>query len=114
MLNAKILFTKILTELKGLKQEAVVKEGCTVFRQGDLRIVRIDTPSAWSATLSAGDRPSADVSAVGKVYNGSTYVDCLIFINTSGQLKVQDFWGGTIANAQYGFLRPRTLTYFVD
>ena len=114
MLNVKILFTKILTELKGLKQEAVVKDGCTVFRQGDLRIVRIDTPSSWPATLSVKDRPSAVVSATGKVYNGSTYVDCLININTAGEIKVLDLWGGTISGAQYGFMRPRTLTYFVD
>ena len=114
MLNQKKLNTKMLTELKDLMQQTEVKEGCTVFRQGDLRIVRIDTGSAWPATLSVKDRPSAVVSATGKVYNGSDYVDCLININTAGEVKVVDLWGGTVSGAQYGFLRPRTLTYFVD
>lgn len=110
MLDVKKLLTKTLTTLKGTTE---VKEGCTVFRQGDLRIVRLNSPSAWCATLSVSDRPSATVSLPGKVYNGSTYVDCVVFINTSGEVRVQDFWGGTVSGAQYGYLRPRDLTYYV-
>lgn len=110
MLDVKKLLTKMLTTLKGT---TVVKEGCTVFRQGDLRIVRLNSPSAWCSTLSVSDRPSARVSLTGKVYNGSTYVDCVVFINTSGEVRVQDLWGGTISGAQYGYLQPRDLTYYV-
>lgn len=110
MLDIKALLTKMLTAIKG---ETETKEGCTVFRQGNLRIVRLVSPSAWCATLKSIDRPSATVSASGKVYNGSTYVDCTVLINTSGEVRVQDLWGGTIFGAQYGYLRPRNLTYFV-
>lgn len=110
MLNQKKLDTKIL---KNLTVETVAKEGVTVYRLGKFREVHLTNPSAWCATLSAVDRPSETISVIGKIYNGSAYVDCMILVNSSGEVRVQDFYGGSISGAQYGFLRPRDLFYFV-
>ena len=93
--------------------EKEVKEGCTVYRLDNLRIVRLDSPSAWCATLYAKDRPSLDFEAFGTVYNGSTYVDCLVKVNTLGEVRVTTLYGATVSGAQYNYLRPRWLTYFV-
>lgn len=111
MLNEKKLLTKILTSLIGTSS---VKEGVTVFRLGKLRCVRLDNPSAWCATLLWSDRPSADVEFTGKVYNGSSYVDCLVKINTAGEVRITDLFSGTISGANYTYARPKWLTYFVD
>lgn len=114
MLNQKKLDTKILTQLKDLKVETVVKEGVTIYRLGKLRIVRLDSPSAWCATLWGTDTPSIDAEFVGKVYNGTSYVDCLVKVNKKGEVRITDMFSGTISNAQYDYVRPRWLTYFVD
>lgn len=118
MLNTKKLDTKIINEFNAINRKlpgtATVKEGVTVFFLGKLRIVRIDQPSSWCATLYASDRPSQLVEYVGKIFNGSAYVDCLVKINTAGEVRITDMFGAIIPNAQYNYVRPRWLTYFVD
>ena len=94
--------------------EQVQKEGVTVFRKGRMRTVRLDSPSAWCATLIAFDRPSVGARVISQVYNGSTYVDCIIQVGTDGTVRVQSVWGSEIANAQYSYLVNRFITYFVD
>ena len=95
-------------------QDAVeVKEGVTVYRNGRFRMIHIVSPSQWCATLSAGDRPSTARRVLSKVYNGSSYVDCVIQIETNGQVRIQDLFGNTISGAQYGFLVDRTVCYYV-
>lgn len=110
MLNGKKLLTKILTAIT-LTSE--VKEGVTVYRQGRFRNVHIDNGSAWCATLASGDRPNATVTTFTKIYNGSGYVDCTLLINVSGEVRIADLYGGTIAGAQYGFIKNRDLYYYV-
>ena len=90
------------------------KDDITVYRNGKLRILRLDTPSEWMATLSVVDRPSIPAKFVGTVYDGTQYVDCMVNVETDGKVQVRDFFGGTITGAQYGFLSPRYVTYFVD
>lgn len=114
MVDVKKLLTKVLTQLTKLNVETAVKEGVTVFRLGKLRVVRLDSSSAWCATLYAVDRPSIDAEFFGTVYNGTSYVDCLVKVNRYGEVRITDLYSGTIANAQYGYARPRWLTYFVD
>lgn len=109
MLNVKKMLTKICNYIK---VSTAVKEGVTVYTQGTFRQIYLNSPSAWCATLSAVDRPSAPVRTPGKIYNGSTYVDCIITIGTDGTVKVTDLFGGTISGAQYGFLVPRHIFYF--
>ena len=96
-----------------LHDYSVVKEGVTVFRLGHLRIVRLDSPSAWCATLVESDRPSVGARVISQVYNGSAYVDCVIQVGTDGTVKVQSVFGSEIANAQYGYLVNRYIEYFV-
>ncbi|MBR3279660.1 MAG: hypothetical protein IKG01_12290 [Lachnospiraceae bacterium] len=93
--------------------QSETREGCQVYRQGKFREVHLTNPSAWCATLVAGDRPAETVSVIGKIYNGSAYVDCMIFVNSSGEVRVQDLFGGSVSGAQYAYLRPRDLFYFV-
>ena len=92
----------------------IVKEGVTVYRNGKLRVVRIDSPSAWCATLYEVDRPSVAVSESSKIFNGSAYVDCRATVGTDGTVKVTDYFGGEISGAQYGFLSSRYISYFVN
>lgn len=90
------------------------KDDITVYRNGKLRILRLDTPSEWMATLSVVDRPSIPMNFVGTIYDGTQYVDCTVSVETDGKVQVRDIFGGTIPGAQYGFLSPRCVTYFVD
>lgn len=93
--------------------EVITKEGVTVFRLGRLRIVRLDTPSEWCATLYAEDRPSISATSTAKVYNGSTYVDCIVRVGTDGKVTIKDEWGSAISGASYGYLTARFVIYFV-
>ena len=104
----------ILNAISALQAPTIItKEGCTVYRLGKFREAHLTNPSAWCATLASTDRPSETVTVMGKIYNGSAYVDCMIFVNSSGEVRVQDLFGGTISGAQYAYLRPRDLFYFV-
>ena len=98
--------------IKGCEVEA--KEGVTVFRQGKLRIVRLDTPSNWCSTLETEDRPSVNMDAIGSIYNGSTYVTCRVSIGSDGKVQIIDNYGNYISGAQWGYLNPKYVTYFVD
>ena len=91
-----------------------VKEGVTVYRQGKLRIVRLDKPSDWCATLYPEDRPSIAARTPGAVYNGSSYVECNVSVYSDGKVRVLDYYGNPISGAQYGYLTPTFITYFVD
>lgn len=117
MLDVKKLLTKICGDLLDIGNDIAVnskvREGVTVYTQGTFRQVHLDSPSAWCATLSVEDRPAAPVRSPGKVFNGSTYVDCVTTISTDGTVKVTDLYGGTISGAQYGYLIPRDLYYYV-
>lgn len=110
MLNVKKTLTKILSTIT-LTTE--VKEGVTIYRQGKFRMIHIDTGSAWCATLSQSDRPSDTASVIGKVYNGSSYVDCAITVGTNGRVEINNLYGQAISGAQYGYLRPRDILYYV-
>lgn len=114
MKDVQKLLRTIISYIRVPEGRQTVKEGVVIYRFGKHRIVRLKNPSAWCATLNTWDRPPAVISAVGKVYNGSSYVDCMVSINTSGEVRVQNFFGSEIAGAQYGYLRPTTLSYFVE
>lgn len=90
------------------------KDGVIVFRLGKSRIVRLVSPSAWCATLFSSDAPSQAVRVLTKIYNGSTYVDCIVQIDTDGTVKVQGLFGETISGAQYGYLVNREIAYYVN
>ena len=95
-------------------QDAVeVREGVTIYRNGRFRMIHLDSPSQWCATLFAWDRPSTARRTLSKVYDGSSYVDCVIEIGTNGQVRIQDLFGSVISGAKYGFLVDRTVCYYV-
>ena len=95
-------------------QDAVeVKEGVTIYRNGRFRMIHLDSPSQWCATLSTGDSPPTTRRTLSKVYNGSSYVDCAIQVNTNGEVRIWDLFANEISGAQYGFLADRTVCYYV-
>ena len=95
-------------------QDAVeVKEGVTVYRNGRFRMIHLDSPSQWCATLSPGDSPSTTRRTASKIYNGSSYVDCAIQVDTNGEVRIVDFFGKEVSGARYGFLVNRTVCYYV-
>lgn len=96
-----------------IRDEVEVKEGVTVYRNGRFRMLHLDSPSAWCATLSTGDRPQSIRRVISKVYNGSAYVDCTITVDTDGKVQIMDLYGGTISGAQYGYLVDRTVCYYI-
>ena len=104
------LMKAIATSLKGEKE---TKEGCIVFRQGNFRTLKIVTASQWLATLNQIDCPSSAAIFPAKVFNGSTYVDCAIFVNTNGQVRIETMSGAAVPGAQYNYVSPRYVSYYV-
>lgn len=96
-----------------IRDEVITKEGVSIYRNGRFRMIHLDSPSQWCATLSAWDRPSTTRRTLSKVYNGSSYVDCVIQVNTNGEVRIWDFFANEISGAQYGFLVDRTVCYYV-
>ena len=96
-----------------IRDEVTTKEGVSIYRNGRFRMIHLDSPSQWCATLSAWDRPSTTRRALSKLYNGSSYVDCTIQVNTNGEVRIWDMFGNEISGAQYGFLVDRTVCYYV-
>ena len=95
-------------------QDAVeAKEGVTIYRNGRFRMIHLDSPSQWCATLSPGDSPQTSRSTASKIYNGSSYVDCEIQVNTNGEVRIVDLFANEISGAQYGYLVDRTVCYYV-
>lgn len=89
----------------------------TVYRFGHMRTMVVNVwPSSGTliGTIDAIDIPPSFVKAPGFVYNGSDYVTCTIVIDTSGNVRGQDLWGGAIAGASAGYLSPQNFTYMVD
>ena len=87
-----------------------------VKRFGPVRMITIGTAAGKDAgTLPAKDLPIDIVGVYGKVYNGSTYVDCIVSIDkTTGKVTITDMWGGAISGMQIGYMRPRSITYLAN
>ena len=58
-------------------------------------------------------RPSLTFYTLGKIYNGSTYVDCLMTFNSDGTVVVSTLFNGAISGAQLSFLSPSKINYIV-
>lgn len=96
-----------------IQGEVEVKEGVTICRNGRFRMIHLDSPSQWCATLDTRDCPQTTRRTLSKLYDGSGYVDCIIQVNTNGQVRIWDLFGNEISGAQYGFLVDRTVCYYV-
>lgn len=102
-----------MTSTIKIQDEVEVKEGVTIYRNGRFRMIHLDSPSQWCATLSTWDWPQTTKRTLSKVYNGSSYVDCVIQVNTNGEVRIRDLFANEISGAQYGFLVDRTCCYYV-
>lgn len=65
------------------------------------------------ANLAQKDKPSNSVSMYSYVYNGSSYVNCYVQVNTYGEVKVMDMYGGLISGAQLAYLKTNCIVYIV-
>ena len=97
----------------GLTVESASYGSAYIKRYGRIRMLTIGTAAGYNVcTLPSQDIPIEPVNAAGRVYNGSTYVTCVININPStGAVTFSDEWGGTLSGAQIGYLRPRSIMY---
>lgn len=63
--------------------------------------------------IPSGYRPSLVFYTLGKIYNGSTYVDCLMTFNTDGTVVISNLFNSAISGAQLGFLSPSKIDFMV-
>lgn len=56
-------------------------------------------------------RPQRLMKLSGKVYNGSSYIDCGISIQDNGKIEITDDYGGAITGISLPFIRPTILVY---
>ena len=73
------------------------------------------TVSADGITLNqiipTGFRPQRDMKFYGKVYDGSSYVDCLIIIKNNGEISIMNLFGSVISGLRPSFIYPGILVY---
>ena len=89
----------------------------TVYRYGKVRalyITKIPANTGELGKVDDIDKPPAKTRHFGKIYNGSAYVDCGVFLDTNGAVAVTSPTGGTISGAQVGYLMVQPLTYIVS
>ena len=58
-------------------------------------------------------RPSLSFFTLGKIYNGSNYVDCLMTFNTDGTVSVSTLFNSAISGAQLSFLLPTKIDFII-
>lgn len=106
-----------------VEYEAIENNGAGIFRYGKMRMLWLPSgafSASWVLTIPEKDRPPKAVTAMGTVYNGSSYVSCLIAIyakddaSRAGRVLVSDSYGGNISGMQMGFCNPHLITYFVE
>ena len=61
--------------------------------------------------VPSGYRPYGNSVFVGKTYNGSSYVDCLITIKTDGTITITDLFSSTISGLQANYTAPKQFVY---
>ena len=112
-----------LTEVSGGGLNAVVlhvssktyANGVVVRRFGSMRFLSVGGSYANPlCTLDSIDRPPITVTCFGRVYNGTTYVECVTYIETTGGVKVLNPYGGEISGINLDYLIGRGITYMVN
>ena len=92
-----------------------------LIKTGNMVVVEIYANVAFAAdgktlaiTIPEGFRTSYEVPFVAKIYDGSSYVDCMITFNTAGQIIVSNLFTGAIAGANIFYLRNRSFVYYTE
>lgn len=88
----------------------------TVYRYGKVRALYVTklTSNGSLGTLDSTDRPPIKGRSSGKIYNGSSYVDCAIFVNTNGEVGLSSPSGGAISGAQIAYETVNPIVYIVS
>ena len=64
--------------------------------------------------VPTGYRPKRLIDKIAKIYNGSSYVECRVRLNTNGTMVISDFFNNAITNANLGFLQFSEFTFVID
>ena len=64
--------------------------------------------------IPEGFRTTYDLNFYAKIYDGSSYVDCTLLFDTSGNISITNLFGGTITGANVFFLRNRSFAYYTE
>ena len=103
--------TQVDTSVTGLRCTKTGTIASVLLNAGG-NIVTISTDGkTLNQIIPSSFRPQRDMKLAGKVYNGSSYVDCLILINTSGQIVITTLFGSVISGLSPGYIYPGILVY---
>ena len=108
VLNSKLVDNSSVTGFEFRKSKTNV---VTVTRTGS-PVLSTDGITV-NAQIPVGYRPSVEARAVGKVYNGSSYVDCTIGFGADGYIKIRTLTGSAVSGIQTSFMYPTFVTYVV-
>ena len=92
-----------------------------IIKTGNMVAVEIYANVAFNAdgktlasTIPEGFRTAYDMYFYAKIYDGSSYVDCMITFNTAGQIIVSNLFSGAITGANIFYLRNRSFVYYIE
>lgn len=96
-------------------------DGLTINRVGRLASI-VTYPSATTASgnpkistiTDSKFRPTSVVVMASQVYNGSSYVDCQLEIQTTGEVNIYSISGGATAGYQAQYLKCKGFTYICN
>ena len=63
-------------------------------------------------TIAEGFRPYNNLKMDTKVYDGSSYVDCVVAVSTSGVITIRNLTGGVISGIQLQYLQQTVFIYY--
>lgn len=75
--------------------------------------ISIGSNGVVSSLVPEGYRPTYTVKVISKVYNGSTYVDCAITIESSGTISILGLTGQPISGIQTNYLQSKAIMYMI-
>ena len=92
-----------------------------IMKTGNMVAVEIYANVAFNAdgktlaiTIPEGYRTAYEVTFYAKIYDSSSYVDCIVTFNTAGQIIVSNLFTGSIPGASIFFLRNRSFVYYTE
>lgn len=63
-------------------------------------------------TIAEGFRPYSYSRMVTKVYDGSSYVDCVVAVSTSGVITIRNLLGGAISGISTRYLQMNPIVFY--
>ena len=88
---------------------------CTIYKTGHVCTMKINNSSETFETISDSKFiPSYTVKIPARIYKvNADYINCDVYIDTSGVCTIKDEYNGSLSDVEYAFLSPRTFVYEV-